>query len=69
MTAQEAQQEFAALVQSQRDTALWFLRDDVSVSITQPEAATILESIARVASRSTWLQIRRLKAWRSQHCS
>jgi hypothetical protein len=39
------------------------LRDDVLASIDKPEADAVLESMARVADRSTWLQIRRLKAW------
>jgi hypothetical protein len=69
MTPEQAQLAFSELIQSQRGKALWFLRDGLSISIQQPEADAILESMARVADRSTWLQIRRLKAWRSTRCS
>jgi hypothetical protein len=69
MTPEQAEQAFSELIQSQRETALWFLREGSSVSIHQPEADTILESMARVADRSTWLKIRRLRAWRSTRCS
>ena len=69
MTLEQAQQAFAELIQSQRENALWFLRDGSSISIQQPEADAILESMVRVADRSTWLEIRRLKAWRSTRCS
>jgi predicted Zn-dependent protease len=69
MTPEQAQQAFSELIQSQRKNALWFLREASSISIAQPEADTILESMARVADRSTWLKIRKLKAWRSTRCS
>ncbi len=69
MTPEQAQQAFSELIQSRREHALWFLRDGVFISIEQPEADTILESMARVADRSTWFKIRRLKAWRSTRYS
>jgi hypothetical protein len=69
MTTLEAEQVFAELLQNQQARALWFMREAVSVSIEQPEAASLLESMARVADRGTWLKIRKLKQWRSVHCS
>jgi hypothetical protein len=69
MTPEQAQQAFSELIQSQRENALWFLREGSSISIHQPEADAILESMARVADRSTWLKIRRLKVWRSTRSS
>jgi len=69
MTTQDAERAFAELLHSQRNRALWFLREGVSVSIEQPEAASLLESLARIADRTTWLKIRRLRLWRSLHCS
>jgi hypothetical protein len=69
MTEHEAEAAFAELVRDQRSSALWFMRRDVAVSIAQPEAARVLESMERVADRASWLVIRRLKLWRQTHCS
>ena len=69
ITLQQAELAFAELVRSQRDKGLWFLKGDLSISVADPEAAGLLESMARVADRATWLKIRRLKLWRSTRCS
>lgn len=69
LTEPEAEAVFAELVRDQSGSALWFMRKDVAVSIVQPEAARVLESMERVADRASWLVIRRLKLWRRTHCS
>jgi hypothetical protein len=66
---EQAQRLFDELVRDQRATALWFIRDDLDVSIAHPQAESILESIARVADRHTWLMVRKLRTWRLRHCS
>ena len=63
----EAQQVFQSLVECQRLTALWFADPDGSFDISQPQSLRILDSIAQVCDRESWLLVRKLKAWHSRH--
>jgi hypothetical protein len=67
LSVEEAQREFTALVESERERALWHLRPSLAVDILRPEADTILDSIARHGTRAVWVRVRGLKRWRLQH--
>jgi agmatine/peptidylarginine deiminase len=65
LTYETAQEKFRQLLAQYRHNALWFLKSDVNVDITDSHADRILDLIACKASRSNWLTIRKLKEWRS----
>jgi hypothetical protein len=67
LTEQEAQRELDELIESQRARALWFLRPDIHVAITDPSAARVLSSLAQHGSREAWIRVRTLQRWRLQH--
>jgi hypothetical protein len=60
-----AQQAYLTLLENLRFRALWFMKPNISIDITNPYAETILNHIAEQAPRSEWLLIRKLKKWRS----
>jgi hypothetical protein len=60
-----AQEQFRRLLAEYRHNALWFMKGDVTVDITDSDADRILDLIACKASRTNWLTIRKLKEWRS----
>jgi hypothetical protein len=64
-SAEAAQEQFERIVTEYRHTALWFLNDDIAVSLQNPVADRILDTLANTAPRSTWITIRKLKKWRS----
>ena len=60
-----AQQAYGTLIENLRFRALWFMKPNISIDITNPCAETILNHIAEQAPRSAWLLVRKLKKWRS----
>ncbi len=67
LSVTEAQKMFEHLVETQRATALWYLDSGVVPSVTSASATPILDGIARHCSRDVWMDVRTLKAWRSQN--
>ena len=62
-----ANRELELLMQHYRDTALWFMKPNVCVDISDMAADAILDKIAEKSPRSTWYTIRKLKKWRLQN--
>jgi hypothetical protein len=66
-THEQMQSRFVTLLHRQRHRSLWFVDPSAVFDIASPQAAGILDAIAKTGSREVWLEVRKLKRWRSQH--
>ena len=67
LTCEEARKEFQLLVETQRETSLWFAGSLAELDVMHPQALRVLDQIAVHCSREVWIRVRRLKKWLLQH--